>query len=188
MEIHPNKCDVTIQGLPPGILLHNPCGIGENKGAKKIIPTPKKEASSYLYWTEDKKSIAFPAINFQRGLIEAATGWKAPLNRKLALGPILAGDMSITPIMIPFNTKEYEIDMRRVVVQRQGIIRSRPLLYPWELNFIVNWESQYLGKEDFMESVLPDLLQQLGHAVGIGDFRPKKSKGPFGRFKVEKIE
>lgn len=188
MEIHPNKCKVTIKGLPPGILLNYPGGLSEKKGAKKIIPSPGKEAASRLYWTEDKTSIAFPGINFQRALIEAAIGWKAPLNRKLSLGPILAGDMSIEPVMIPFGTKKYQIDTRRVVIQRQGIIRARPLLYPWELKFTIRWESQYLGKEDFVKALLPDLLEQLGHAVGIGDFRPKKSKGPFGRFEIKKIE
>ena len=170
MEIHPNKCKVIIEGLPPGILLNHPGGLSEKKGAKKVIPSPEEEATSKLYWTDNKTSIAFPAINLQRGLIEASAGWKAPLNRKLSLGPILAGDMSIEPIMIPFGTKKYQIDRRRVVIQRQGIIRSRPLLYPWELKFTVRWESQYLGDGDFKKIVLPDLLQQLGHAVGIGDF------------------
>lgn len=188
MEIHPNKCKVIIQGLPPGILLNYPGELSEKKGTKKVIPSHKEEATSKLYWTEGKTSIAFPAINFQRALIEAATGWKTPLNRKLSLGPILAGDMSIEPTMIPFGTKKYQIDTRRVVIQRQGIIRARPLLYPWELKFTVRWESQYLGAEDFKKTVLPDLLQQVGHAVGIGDFRPKKSKGPFGRFEVKEIE
>lgn len=188
MEIHKNQAKVIIEGLPPGILLHSPSGLGEKSGGKSVIPPPAEEAKSYLYWTEDGKSIAFPALNLQRAIIEAATGWKAPLKKKLSLGPILAGDMSIEPFMIPFNTTKYQIDSRRVVIQRQGIIRSRPLLYPWRLEFVVCWESQFLGRAEFVEIILPDLLSQTGHAVGIGDFRPKKSKGPFGRFNVVSIK
>lgn len=188
IDFHPNKCKVTIEGLPPGILLHSPSGLGETKGGKPAIPSPEDEAESYLYWTEDKKSVAFPAYNLQRAMIETSAGWKAPLQKKLALGPILSGDMHIEPIMIPFGTKEYQIDSRRAVIQRQGIIRSRPLLFPWKLIFTVCWEGQFLGKEEFIENILPGLLEQTGLAVGIGDFRPKKSKGPFGRFRVIEIK
>lgn len=187
MEFHRNRARVIIKGLPPGILLHSPSGLGESKSQKKER-NPETEAEQCLYWTEDKKSIAFPSFNLHRALIEGASGWKAPLKRALALPAILAGDMSLEPVMLPFNTVKYKIDSRRAVIQRQGIIRHRPLLYPWKLEFVVCWESQYLGIADFVKVTLPDLLLQTGYAVGIGDYRPKKSKGPFGRFAVVSIK
>ena len=188
MEFHPNKCTVIIEGLPPGILLDNPQSLLKKTGIKKIKSNPEEEAAARLYWTLDKKSIAFPAFNIQRGLKEAASGWKCPLDRKRPLPQTIAGDVSVEPVMIPFNTKKYQIDIRRAVIQRQGISLARPLLFPWQLKFIVQWNSQYLGTDDFTETVLPDLLEQLGHAIGIGNFRPKKSQGPFGRFDMKEIK
>ncbi len=182
-----NTCSVTIEGLEPGILLHNPLGMGGAKSTKKVIPTPEEEAASYLYWTKDRKSVAFPAENMRRALVEAAKGLKSPQNRKIALGPLVAGGIDITPMMIPFGTKEYEIDSRRVVIQRQGIVRSRPLIYPWVLTFQVKWETGDLGRgTDFVEVVLRTLLERIGTSIGIGDFRPARG-GRFGRFTVKEI-
>ena len=188
MEIHPNKCKVIIEGLSPGILLDNPQSLLEKTGIKKIKSNPEEEAASRLYWTSDKKSIAFPAFNFYKGLVQAGAGWKCPLDRKRSLPSTIAGDMSIEPVMIPFNTKKYQIDIRRATIQGQGIALARPLLFPWQLKFTIKWNSQYLGTDDFTQTVLPDLLEQLGHAIGIGNFRPKKSKGPFGRFDMKEIK
>jgi hypothetical protein len=182
-----NTCTVRLEGLEPGILLHNPAGISQTKSTKKIIPTPEEEAHNNCYWTTDKKSIAFPAENIRRSLVEASSGLKSPQNRKLALRPIIAGGVDITPMMIPFNTTEYTIDSRRVVIQRQGIIRCRPLIFPWTLEFKVKWESGDLGRGDeFIDVILQTLLERVGSSIGIGDFRPARG-GRFGRFVVKEI-
>jgi hypothetical protein len=182
-----NQCSVTIEGLEPGILLHSPLGMGGTKSTKKTIPTAEDEAASYLYWTKDKKSIALPGENMRRALVEASKGLKSPQNRKIALGPLVAGGIDITPLMIPFGTKEYEVDSRRVVIQRQGVVRSRPLIYPWSLTFTVKWETGDLGKgTDFTDIVLRTLLERIGTSIGIGDFRPARG-GRFGRFVVKEI-
>jgi hypothetical protein len=186
-SIPSNICSVKIEGLEPGILLHNPMGMGGTKSTKKIIPTPEEEAASYLYWTKDKKSIAFPAENMRRALVEASKGLKSPQNKKIALGPLIAGGSDVTPFMIPFGTKEFEIDSRRVVVQRNGIVRSRPLLFPWVLEFKVKWETGDLGSgNDFVDVILRTLLERIGTSIGIGDFRPARG-GRFGRFVVKEI-
>lgn len=186
--IHHNKCTVAISGLGQGVLLHNPLGsMGRGRaGGQKVIPTAEDEAEGGLYWTDDKKSLGFPAYNFHRGLIAAATGWKLPTNKKMALSPVIAGDVTVHPPVISFETTEYEIFVCRAVVEGKGVLRSRPLIKDWKLILEVHWESQHLGK-DFHIELLPDLLTRLGHSVGIGDFRPAK-KGPFGRFGVDKID
>lgn len=183
--IHSNSCEVTIQGIEPGVLLNNPAGLAKKPGGKKVEPTPEEDAVGRLYWTDDKESIAFPGHNLHRGLIRAASGWKLPTNRKVALTPFIAGDVSVTPEMIPFKTITYGIFTTRCVIRGQSILRSRPNLKVWSLEFIVKWESQHLGK-DFHETLLPELLARLGSSIGIGDFRPEKS-GRFGRFVIERI-
>jgi hypothetical protein len=186
LKLHNNSCTVVIVGVFPGILLHNPAGMGTNKSAKKVIPSPEDEAAASAYWTEDRSSLALPSFNLYRGLVEASSGCKLPGDRKRPLGPVVAGDLSIEPYMIPFNALDYRVDMRRVVIQRQGIVRARACLPEWGLTFQVLWEAQLLGT-DFHKNVLPDLLERLGKSIGVGDFRPGKSKGPFGRFLVESI-
>lgn len=187
-EIHLNVCKVTIEGLEPGILLHNPSGMQRsdaNKSAAKRIPTREDEAEKACYWTDDMTSLALPARCIKSGLTQACSGWKSPLNKKLMLAPLVAGGVSIRPFMIPFGTKEYKVDVQRAVVQRQGILRARPLLPEWKLTFELRWEGQMLG-EDFHEGVLPELLARLGFQIGLGDFRPAR-KGEYGRFQVVSI-
>ena len=187
-EIHLNKCAVTIRGLEPGLLLHNPAGMqraADNKSAAKRIPLASDEAAAAAYWTEDGSSLALPNRCIKSGLIQACSGWKSPLNKKLMLAPLVAGGVSIRPFLIPFGTKEYIVDIQRAVVQRQGVLRARPLLPEWELTFDIRWESQMLGT-DFHEVLLPELLTRLGFQIGIGDFRPAR-KGEYGRFSIVSI-
>jgi len=184
--MHDNRCTVVLEGLFPGILLHNPAGMSVAKSAKKSIPTAEEEAEASAYWTEDHTSLAFPAMNMRSGLVQASAGWKVPSNKKLGLALVVAGDVSIEPYMIPFGTIKYMIDTRRAVIQRQGILRSRALLPKWKLTFEVCWESQHLGT-DFPQTILPELLERLGGTIGLGDFRPAK-RGPFGRFRVVSIK
>jgi hypothetical protein len=67
------------------------------------------------------------------------------------------------------------------VVQRQGILRSRPLLKNWELDFdlVVNEEDV----DPKFIPVLRPICEEAGRRVGLGDFRVEKN-GPFGKFEV----
>jgi hypothetical protein len=193
-----NRVKVVIEGIGRGILLHNPAGnahfqtkkqqeqAGTKPKVKKSIPTPEEEAAAALYWNEDHSSIAFPSWNILQGLVRAASGARLPSNKKKYLAPIIAGDVELEPEMLPFGTIEYLIDTRRVVVQGQGILRSRPLLKNWTLTFFVKWEDQYLGP-NFGTEELRELLDTLGGSIGLGDFRPA-CRGPFGKFRVVGIE
>lgn len=179
------KCEVTIVGKPPGLLMNNPANMDPNKKqATRASYEPEEMAAKACYWTEDRSSLAFPAMNLYRALIASASYGKLP--GKIALAPVIAGDVSVEPFMIPFNTKKYEIFSCRAVLGKVGIIRSRPLLKEWSLTFRVCWETSMLGK-DFHLTVLPQLLEKLGTLIGIGDFRPAK-KGPFGRFTLKEIK
>jgi len=70
-------------------------------------------------------------------------------------------------------------------VQRQGILRSRPLLKDWTLDFDL-----LVSEEDVSPNYFPTLraiCEDAGRRVGIGDFRIEKN-GPFGKFVVESWE
>lgn len=170
-----------IKGVGLGILLRNPAGMGQSNG-KKVIPTPEQEAAAGCYWTEDKTSIAIPSWNLFRALVKAAAAFK---NGKSTMSRVIAGGVSVEPAMLSFGTKEYAIDRRRAVVQKQGILRSRPLLRDWTLDFDL-----LVSEEDVSPNCFPTLrviCEDAGRRVGIGDFRIEKS-GPFGKFVVESWE
>ncbi|HEY4740396.1 MAG TPA: hypothetical protein VIH76_07370 [Candidatus Acidoferrales bacterium] len=170
-----------IKGVGLGILLHNPAGMGQSNG-KKVIPTPEQEAAAGCYWTEDETSVAIPSWNLSRALVRAAALYK---DGKVAMSRIVAGSVAVEPAMLSFGTNEYAIDTRRAVVQRQGILRSRPLLTNWLLDFDL-----LVSEEDVSPKAFPMLraiCEDAGRRVGIGDFRIEKN-GPFGKFVVESWE
>jgi hypothetical protein len=170
-----------IKGVGLGILLHNPAGMGRSNG-KKVIPTPEQEAAEGCYWTEDKTSVAIPSWNLFRALVKAAAAYK---DGKVAMSRVIAGGVTIEPAVLSFGTKKYAIDTRRAVVQRQGILRSRPLLKDWTLDFDL-----LVNEEDVSPKAFPTLraiCEDAGRRVGLGDFRIEKS-GPFGKFVVESWE
>lgn len=170
-----------IKGVGLGILLHNPAGMGQSNG-KKVIPTPGQEAAAGCYYMEDGKTLAIPGWNLFRSLVKSGMSYK---DGKVAMSRVIAGGVTIEPAMLSFGTKEYAIDTRRAVVQRQGILRSRPLLKNWTLDFDL-----LVNEEDVSPKAFPTLraiCEDAGRRVGIGDFRIEKN-GPFGKFVVESWE
>lgn len=169
---------VTIEGTTP-ILLHNPAGMGRGTAGKTAIPTPEVEAEASCYWLDEKKAaLAYPADNLKCAMIQTAPQYKAGKQR---LTPFVAGSIYIEPPMLSFGTPKYEIDTRRAVVVRQGILRSRARIPKgWRLTFDILVDDDFPVKE---LEVLKTILEEAGRRVGVGDYRPAR-KGWFGKFKV----
>lgn len=75
-------------------------------------------------------------------------------------------------------TEYLSVSMMRVKVQRAAVVRSRLQIAPgWELKFSVRVHDEQVRPE-----VIKAVLDEAGHAVGIGDYRPR-----FGRFTVEEF-
>ena len=186
MDRYTKSVKIVITGRDPGLLQRNPANsMGfVKKTHTKISSTPLEEATAGLY--QDKKlGIYVPSEWLHSGLIWASSGYKIPVMRKLALSPIIAGDMIIDPYKIPLIYEDWEVFTCRAVVNRQAILRSRPLFNPWSLEFQVRWCPDYLGKEfGDVGGLLYDILSKLGDIMGIGDYR---GKGRFGRFEISSI-
>jgi hypothetical protein len=175
--------EVKIEGTSP-ILFHNPAGMARSGAVKKdskSIPTPEEEAKASCYWLPGGSSLMFPGDNIQSAMLRAASGYK--VNKK-ALTPFVAGSVTVEPEHVPFNTKDYVVDTRRAVVQRQGILRSRAKLPQWKLEFTLLVDADFPVRE---LDILRQILEETGRRIGIGDFRPEK-RGRFGKFKVTKFE
>lgn len=173
---------VEIKGTGMGILLHNPAGMAAPSNGKKIIPTPEQEAKAACYFMDDGQTLGIPSWNLFRSLVKAAGAFR---DGKLYMSKVVAGAVEVEPAMLSFGTKEYSIDTRRAVIQGQGILRSRPLLKDWQLEFDL-----LVNEEDVSTAAFPMLraiCEDAGRRVGLGDFRVEKN-GPFGKFRVESWE
>jgi hypothetical protein len=65
-------------------------------------------------------------------------------------------------------------DIRPVQVQRNSIMRCRPIFNAWSATFVINYLPNIVNKDQIQEA-----LESAGQVAGVGDYRPK-----YGRFLV----
>lgn len=174
---------ITVDGIKP-LLTHNPESMGVEKapGKGSRIPEAEIEAEAGVYRLPDG-NCALKGEAFRGSLLGAASAWKAKNKRtmKSILSHIIVIE-ELVPLQRRDGTliKDYVIDARRAIVQRQGIIRRRPRFDEWSCTFTIEYDPELVGKEP---KIIADVLQDAGNRVGVGDFRPSRN-GPFGRFRV----
>lgn len=168
---------VKIKGNSPGLLMNNPKSMENDSGPSgpgKKYP-PEKEAEIRAYRKKDKE-LYVPAESIYRSMLNAASAFKVK-NRSVA--GILAGSVKIEPYELGLGTDKYEIDIRSVNIKKCGrIMRARPKIYPWEVEFCIIFDEDFSSEE-----ILKKVLEDAGKRIGILDFRPQK-KGPFGTFEI----
>ena len=172
------------------LLMHNPAVMKspDDGGGRKRIPSPGDEARASRYVIKGDE-LGIPHTALRACLLSGAKGYRVG---KVALGPIMSGCVSITPEdgMAALTRKgkpikDYEVDVRRAVVQRQGVLRSRARVeLPWEAEFEIQWDDEILG-EGF-PNTLREIIAKAGTTVGLLDYRPEK-KGWFGKFELESL-
>src|SRR5262245_42005811 len=117
-------------------LMHSPAGMRpkETKVGTKTIPTPEVEAEAALYRLSNGQ-LYWPSENILSSLIKGCTGKR--IGKRGASALVQAGVFVSeieSPLFDPETNKPittWEIDSRRVVVQRQGIVRSRARIAQW---------------------------------------------------------
>ncbi|MCX7689083.1 MAG: hypothetical protein N2045_14055 [Fimbriimonadales bacterium] len=176
-----------LEGLTP-LLMHNAAGqLGQPSATRRSIPTPEEEAERGTYRDADG-NLVFPTSGIRSSILKAAGSMKSG---KKAFSTILAATLFQVEEWVPVlrngeHVRDYAVDVRRVVVQKNGILRARPRIdTPWgmEVTFA-------LDITDVQRAFINSLLEAAniaGRAVGIGDYRPEK-RGLFGRYRVELVE
>lgn len=191
IELHVWK----ITGISP-LIQHNPLALQASQPTGAMTAGKKKyddreEAEIRCYRTEDGEYFLPPEM-FRAALLNACTGRK--ISRRSAK-TIISG--SVFPserflfLIDPASEKplkKYEIHKCRAVVNRQGIIRVRPLFDPWALKLALEIDTDFIGNLE----IITELLNIAGRICGVGDNRPDTSKGrngigTFGRFKAELV-
>lgn len=95
---------------------------------------------------------------------------------------LVTAAMALSAIVIPLNTKVFEVDSRSVVIPSTGgrIMKHRARLDEWSLTFELEVDTTM-----FSVGFARLLVDDAGKRIGLGDFRPDR-KGPFGKFNVTK--
>lgn len=176
----PYVVSVTLEGTAD-LLFHrwNPDAVDEKaKAAKGSKAKKSDDIESYVYRNDDGE-LCVPGEYLRQAIIHAAKFRQDPRSpRKSAMDLYKAGVVALTQLAsLGKGTWDYE-DRRRVVVQRNGVNRTRPAMKSgWKANFelLVNLP-EYIPPRD-----LHDVVSAAGRLIGIGDFRPT-----YGRFAVTK--
>lgn len=181
-QITIQRLQITVEGVKP-LLTHNPesMGIVADAARGSRIPSSEDEAEAGVYRLEDG-TCGIKGEAFRSSILGAAGAWKGK-NRatmKSKLAHIVVID-ELVPLRYKDSKpiKEYTIDRRRAIVQRQGIIRSRPRFDEWRATFTLEFDPKLVGDP----KMIVDIAADAGNRMGVGDYRPQKN-GPFGRYKV----
>lgn len=174
----PYQIAITIEGVAD-FLFHrwNPEAVDAKANAAKGSKAKKTDdLESYVYRT-DKKMLAIPGEYVRQAIIGAAKFRQDPRSpRKSAMDLYKAGIVCLTTLA-SLGTADWDYeDRRRVVVQRNGVNRTRPAMkagWKVEVDFAINLP-EYIKPDDMM-----DVLTNAGRLIGVGDFRPS-----YGRFQV----
>jgi hypothetical protein len=185
---------LTLKGLAPGLLMNSPTAMVPTPTSAKGKPKlsgPEDQAKERLYIMPDKKTLYVPAAAVRASILAAGRGYtvKGPSGRRGSAGVTLAASILLGepnfPLLNekgkPLTIKDYTVDARRVVVQRSGIIRGRPLIFPWMLECVFPYFANL--EQETIEAMVKDA----GSIAGLLDFRPQKS-GWFGRFELVEMK
>jgi hypothetical protein len=180
-EIKERIFTVRVEGTAP-LLMHSPAGLGGEKKARGVIPSPEEEAENCLY-RDGSGKIVVPARCIEGCIVKAGAGKTAGGQGKKTYKNFILAGVQVMPEEVPLiYDGKYIIDKRRAVIMRQGIIRCRPRFDKWALEFDIRIIDSYLlghGQDSAMKAIFEDA----GTLVGLLDFRPR-----FGRFEVTKFE
>lgn len=184
------KISFKIKGLAP-LLINNPAGsmmVQANASMDKKKYDPNEEAKKALY-TDNKGNFLIPTIQFRSALLTAMKGKKVKGIRMSAVNfmsaTVLIDDRDEYTILIDpkkeLPLKDYQVDIRRVMVHGSGVMRARPRFNEWGciVNFLIDVE------QNSPELVLEN-LNVAGQICGVGDFRVGK-RGMFGKFEAELV-
>lgn len=181
-QSEPYSIEVTIEGSAD-LLFHrwNAEAVDEQAAAAKGSRAKKTDnIESYVY-RDDAGFLCIPGEYLRGAIVGAAKFRQDPRSpRKSAMDLFKAAIVNLTPLA-SLGTKEWSyLDRRRVLIQRQGINRTRPA-------FKAGWRATFVILVTLPEYVTPQILNEViamaGRIGGLGDFRPT-----YGRFQIVAFE
>jgi len=188
----------TIQGVVPTILCNGQTSDPLNKFAKAL----KKITSKKNKTEEDHKEMAklefmacmyvdekghpcWPSDNLEAMIIKAAAKSRKGTDAKSAVfieshAPLMYDGPKTPEALWKHRTMDANPFVLRasVVVNRNRVMRTRPIFRDWALQFDVHFLIDMFERDQVI-----DILETAGRVIGLSDWRPK-----YGRFNVVKAE
>ena len=179
-----------IQGKEPGILFNNPAMMAAesdkmSKGKKTYDPDEEAEMRTYK---NDEGYLCVPSTQIRASILEASKVFKVGRSSaKTILNHLIIEPFDLIELKSDKGKPitDYELDQRRVQVQRAGIIRTRPLVPEWTVEFTIIADDEIMNAtwgDQALDSLIK-IVSDAGKKQGIGDYRPQKG-GNFGRFEI----
>lgn len=150
------------------------------KAAKGSKAKKTDDLETYVY-RDDDNNLCLPGEYLRMSMIEAAKYKQDPRSPRKSLKDLAKAAIISLTDLASLGTQQWDYeDKRRVMIQRNGINRTRPAMKAgWEAEF----ELMVNLPEYINSTLLNELVTEAGRLVGVGDFRPT-----FGRFQIVRFE
>ncbi len=180
---------ITLKGTTP-LLMHS----ADSMMLQKPKKNPKKEydqkeEAEKVAYRDNEKFLIIPSRCIKASILNASSWYKIG---KRSMKQIIAGGTRIEPEKprILNNKgkpiKDYEIDLRPVVIQQNRIIRARPKIIDWNISFDIIYNEKIIGSTQQDLKQLNEIIEEAGQRIGLLDNRPQKY-GDNGTFIVTKF-
>lgn len=189
---------IGVVGVGHGLLMHNPAGMRAATDAPvrsgKKIPRPEDEAFAGLYILPGGDQLYAAADWFREAALLGAKEVKDTSRRGNAtmvqrFGSSVFLSDPYCPLIrttsgepITSADDQWELFLKRVVIQGNGIVRARPLIHDWACTIEFEYDNEAIAP-----AMIATIMNMSGKFPGVGDYRPGK-KGPFGRFRVMHLD
>lgn len=171
-----------ITGVSP-ILQRNAAAM--DRTDKTALTTQKnyEDQAERSAYRDDDGNLVMPSMAFRAAMLRAATGRK--IGKASAKSVVSASVFPSEQYCVLLSKtgkpiKNYKVHRCRVVVQRQGVLRARPMIEDWHTDLALDIDTEMMPDA----AVITQLLNIAGKMAGVGDWRPGQS-GTFGRFTAE---
>lgn len=178
----PYRVQIELEGVCP-MLFHrwNNESVAAKARAKKGSQEKKTDDVQSFMWKDEKGFLCLPGEYVRQSVIHASKYEQDPRSPRKSLMDLMKAALVSLTDLSSLGVKEPDfLDMRRVVIQRSAVTRTRPAMR-------AGWKAKFILMVNLPEYVpasrLNHILQQAGRIVGLADFRPS-----FGRFQVTKFE
>ena len=175
---------VTIQGMPPGLLMNSKRLMEADGGeGKKPKRTPEQEAELHCHWMpgKGKKHLALPWASLYKCICAAASEFKAKGRGTKRMTNLVAASISCDQDFISIGTSDYEVyqEWVRIPPRTGAMVKiARPRIRAWEATF-----TMMVDDEKYDVNMLREIIEEAGKTVGLGPWRPSL-KGPYGKFVI----
>jgi len=144
---------------------------------EKLDADAEYREAAYL---DNKGRHCMPAIAFKKAILTAAAIEREASGARNLSRKYVAGTIFVLGDLIPI---EYDKVERREDPVRVGMgsadLRYRPMYTGWRATLVVQFNESLIGAEQVIS-----LINSAGFAVGVGEWRPEKGGGQFGRWQV----